>query len=221
MFVSTLRVYRAAAAAAGGAIVRGPAAWVASLLIFPLLGILGMLVAPLGIIGGFIIGFATAALLGAYLFLVGEALTRKSALGWSVLRESLGHLLWEVMGVMFFAWILQIVLGAIGAPSMVVLGLGLALLVMFNPAPEVITQDRAAGTTDTLMRSFRFMTANAPEWILPHLVLVGICYALAPILAEWWLGSGVLVHPIMLFRGALYRELATGSRRAREWRSRF
>ena len=35
------------------------------------------------------------------------------------------------------------------------------------------------------------------------------------------LGVGVLLHPVMVFRGVLYRRLSRDSRRARTWRGQF
>ena len=223
MIRSIFQLYREVFAQTGGGIARGPAAWVACILISPALGLIGTLVAPLGIIGGFILGFASAWLYGAYLWLVEESLKRRTALGWGVLRESSGQYVWEVIGVGFIAWIASMVLEFAQVPGNIRLIIWLIAFVLFNPWPEVIYQNRPAGSLDTLQRSFRFMSANGPEWIIPHLAFVGLAYLLlqtdaSPLL---WMGASLFVHPLMVFRGALFGKLNNSNRRVRAWQNKF
>jgi len=223
MIRATLVLYRDALTDAAKAIVRGPSAWVASLLITPLTTAIAMTFGQIPVLGGFIVGFAGAWFYGAYLYLLGESLNQQRPIGWRIMRESLGHYIWEVIGVGFVTWIGMGALQWLGTPGVIVTAVGLVCFVLFNPWPEIVYQQRTAGTMDILTRAARWMTQHGPELIIPHLVIAGMVWGVwsggaSTIL---FLGGGVLLHPWMTFRGALFRQLNRGNRRARAWRSQF
>jgi hypothetical protein len=223
MIRATLVLYRDSLTDAAKAIVRGPAAWVGSLLIGPLTTALAMTAGQIPILGGFIVGFASCWFYGAYLYMLQESMQQRRPIGWAIMRESLGHYIWEVIGVGFVALIGSMALGWLGLPQMVTVAVGLVCFVLFNPWPEIIYRERTAGTMDILVRSARWMSQHGPEWIIPHLVVAGLAWGVWSGAASTilFLGGGLLLHPWMAFRGALYRHLNTGSRRSREWRARF
>ncbi len=159
----------------------------------------------------------------AYLNLVRVSLEQQKPLGWAILKDSLGHHCWEVIGVGFVAWIGTMAIQWLGLPGPVILAISLVCFVLFNPWPEIIYQERTAGTMDILARAARWMTQNGPEWIIPHLLVGALVWGVWSHEADsiLKLSGGILLHPWMVFRGALYRHLNRGSRRSRAWRSQF
>ena len=225
MIRSTIELYASTTKESVEALLRGPFVWLFLILMPALLSVLGLLVSPFGIVGGFVLGFASVALFGAYLYGVGQSIEQRKPLGFGIIRESLGHHLWDVMGIAFLHWIVSVAFSFGSLPSVLVIVFGLIGFVLFNPWAEVIHSDRVQGSMDILARAFRFMTANGPEWIIPHLLIFallgGLSLAPGSISSFLAFGSGLALHPIMVFRGVLYRKLSSGSRRSRAWRSQF
>lgn len=225
MIKSTVRLYIEAVAETGAALLRGPFVWLLLLGLPVGIVVLATVLSPLGMIGGFVVGFAAVYLYGAYLYGVGQCVERKKTLGFGIIKESMGHHVWDVMGIAFLHWILSLGFQFGSLPSSVPMLVGVVAFVLFNPWPEVIYTDRATGSMDILVRAFRFMQVNGPEWVLPHLVLfalgAGVVMVPGDLQSVMAFGSGLFIHPVMVFRGVLYRKLGTGSRRARAWQSRF
>ena len=225
MIRSTIRLYSAVIADTAAAVLRGPFVWLMLIALPIVIGVLSVVLSPLGIIGGFVLGFVSVYLYGAYLYAVGQSIESRKALGIGIVRESMGYHLWDVMHIAFLHFICSLVFGLGGLPSIVPTMLGIVAFILFNPWPEVIHSERTNGAMDILVRSFRFMTQNGPEWVIPHLILVGFGFAAmatpSTIASTAGLGVGVLLHPIMVFRGVLYRRLSRESRRARTWRGQF
>ena len=225
MIQSTLHLYVGAIAHTAGAVLRAPFVWL--MLIFMPIAItaLAVLVSPLGMIGGFVVGFAAVYLYGAYLYAVGQSIDCMAPLGISIIRDSMGEHVWDVMHVAFLHWIVSLVFGLGGLPSMVPVLFSVVVFILFNPWPEVIHSERTSGAMDILVQAFRFMSSNGPEWVFPHLLLIGLGVGLSMVPGglspELGLGAGVLLHPIMVFRGVLYRKLSSGNRRVRAWQGRF
>ena len=225
MIQSTLRLYAETAIETVSAIARGPFVWL-YLLVLPLATMLiSVVVSPLGMIGGFIAGFAIIYLYGAYLYAVGQSVERKKPLGFGIIQESMGHHLWDLMGVAFLHFLLSLAFQFGSLPSVIPTLVAIITFILFNPWPEVIHSERAHGSMEILVRAFRFMQSNGPEWIVPHILLfamgAGVMVIpgdLGPALA---LGSGIVLHPVMIFRAVLFRKLGSGSRRSRSWRNQF
>jgi hypothetical protein len=142
---------------------------------------LGMVVmtsvaAPLGMLGGFILGAVNALLIGATLALTEQAVSNSRALGFQDIWESLGRYFWDVMSVGFVLWIPIMVLekGMEANPYGPFLGAAVFLLlfIVLNPAPEVIYQIRHESPLDVLRESYTFIMENWIEWFLPLAVLV-------------------------------------------------
>ncbi|MFN7955074.1 MAG: hypothetical protein U0610_25335 [bacterium] len=152
----------------------------------PAYGILLMLmtplVAPLGIVGGFILGFANAAAAGALLALVEQCVfQRRVAL--ADIRDALGHYLWEVIGVGFVLWLPSLVLEQLGSATamgpFVLVTFYVLAAVFLNPLPEIVYQVKGANSVEHLTESVRFVHQHWIEWFLPVAVVV------APILAAF------------------------------------
>jgi len=225
MIQSTLRLYAETFVETGAAILRGPFVWL-YLLVLPVVSVLlSVLVSPLGMIGGFIAGFAIIYLYGAYLYAVGQCVGRRKSLGFGIIQESMGHHLWDLMGIAFLHFLLSLAFQFGSLPTAVPTLVAVVTFILFNPWPEVIHSDRVSGSMDVLVRAFRFMQANGPEWVVPHIVLfamgAGVMVIPGDLSPAMALGSGLLLHPVMVFRGVLYRKLGTGSRRSRTWQSHF
>lgn len=220
-------LYRDAFKESGGAFARSAMIWPLPVGILFVLQVGGALLAPLGIIGGLVHFVLSSYLYGAYLYLVGEALSRRAPMTVQDIKESFGHHMREVMNLLFLFWILGLAL-SMGVSngqitSTVAFVIMMSVAVLFNPCPEIIHQDRNVGGMEILAKSFRWMSENGPEWV-PNLVLTAVVFFVLMELTGVLLGvliCGALIHPWMLFRGALYRGIGGSSRRSRDWQSRF
>ena len=74
MIRSTIELYGATLKESLEAILHGPFVWLFLIVIPALVAGLGIVLAPLGIIGGFILGFAAITFFGAYLYGVGQSI---------------------------------------------------------------------------------------------------------------------------------------------------
>lgn len=193
----------------------------------------GTLLAPLGLVGGFILGFLISALYGSYLYFVSGLVTSGRVL-LSEIKGSFGGLLWPVIGVGFVVWIAEWVVGALvsgmpnGGTLMLLFNLLVALLVLVNPTPEVIYDRGSSSGMATLQRSFQFVQENWIEWYVPNLLLGVAAYYL------WRFGAGLggvgsivamialaaFFHVAMVFRGFLYKTLDGSSHRQRMFKFR-
>ncbi|MDP2316165.1 MAG: hypothetical protein Q8P41_24925 [Pseudomonadota bacterium] len=247
---ATLRIYVDAARESGKAFPRSAWAFITLISCFPLLMLVGMLIAPLGFVGGVIYSILNAACAGTYLALVKDALSVRRSLGPASVRANLGAHTWDIIGVLFPLWMVDLVLSLLGAPALVPLIYGIAVFLFLNPVPEMIGRSRSGGL-ELLREAGQFMMQSGPEWLAPQLlVLAGLWLAFPaqtlPILslvgprfgftttgslavsagatpAGWAIGFGLvaLVHLLMLFRSALFEQLSgRGGRRAREWQER-
>jgi hypothetical protein len=196
-----------------------------------------MLLAPLGIVGGFILGFIAAALAASFLYMIDE-LVSKNPIHLSELVTSVRRYLWPVMNVMFVFWIASILLGPLLSQASnstgIYMGLMLVLFVLLNATPEAIYQKGMYGGLDILKESIRFIQENWIEWFIPNLAFLAIAWFgipfvlnLVPDAVGGWgyrlisgLIEGCLILPVMVFRGHLYRELDTSTARQRRFRYR-
>ena len=246
---ATLALYRDAAIDAARATGRSAFALVLLLLLFPALAGVSMATAPLGMIGGFVVGFMNAACAGTYLATVQDALDARRTISVSSIRANLGRYTSEVIGVAFPIWVV-IAIASLALSGTVALILQLAIGVALNVAPEMIGRSRSSGV-QLLQDAFFWLRESGPEWfvaqgvlLLPLLVLRpsafgqvvgmfgpnfgfvnagGLALSAGSGPLAWLAGLGLVafVHVIMLFRGALFQRLGQGGRRARAWRARM
>jgi hypothetical protein len=207
--------------------------------------------APLGLIGGLIVGFVAAACFGGYLSLVAIALDG-TRMRLADLKNGL-RAVRDVLGVFFLLFVISYVLGQVragGSSGVALAGVAsLAIAVFFNALPEVIYQ-RGATFIGAFSESASFVTENAFAWFPPNLVFAFVILwatntltlsspgELLVRLGQLGSVSGVLrfilgsphwmwplliafVHFAMVFRGLLFRELSSGSTRMRAFRRRM
>lgn len=193
----------------------------------------GSLVAPLGMVGGFLLGIFVTMLTSSALYFVGEVVAGHK-IRLSEMGTSLFAYFWNVMAVGFVLWIFNLVLAPLlastpkgGAISMVI---QLVLFVLLNAVPEIIYQQGHPSGLAMISRSVTFIHENWIEWFLPAAVLLGVVWA--PLSGLSWLGLGgwaalvgtftvpLLLMPVMVFRGHLYAVLSTSTPRQRAFKYR-
>jgi len=132
--------------------------------------------APLGFLGGFVLGAVNAFLVGATLSLVEQAVRSRRRVGIQDIRDSVGRYFWDVISLGFVLWVPMLLLdkgleanpnGAVFAAAMFLL-----LFILLNPAPEVIYQVRHDSPLDVIRESYEFVIDNWIEWFLPLAVAV-------------------------------------------------
>lgn len=196
------------------------------------LGLALLLAAPLGILGGFLVGMIGTAVSASFLYVVDE-LVSGSPVRPRELLLSVRRYFWPIMSVFFVFWVAQLLLSPLlTAPphgTSISIGLMAVLFVLLNATPEVIYQKRTYGGLATLAESVSFIQRNWIEWLIPNIgfgaaLWFGIprLLALAPTglgVLDFFAGpllggllKGLVLFPIMLFRGHLFRELDRGIR---------
>ena len=154
---------------------RAAQSWLAALSIpIYVLAVMGAAVVagPLGMIGGFLVGFVAAACFGAYLSLLGAALD-----GTKIRLADLKHglrAIWDVVSVFFALWVIGLVVGMLknmaGPKAEAVGGVAaLAAAIFFNAVPELIYQGRNRSFA-LLKESVNFVMEKAFVWFPPNLI---------------------------------------------------
>ncbi|MGH7204969.1 MAG: hypothetical protein ACREI2_02035 [Nitrospiraceae bacterium] len=168
---ATLRLYQAAFRATAQSFTR---CWIISVavVIFGALMVAATSVAaPLGILGGFILGAVNALLIGATLSLIEQAVRSSRRLAFRDIWESVGQYFWDVIGVGFVLWVPIMLLerGMASNPNgpFLAAAIFLFLFILLNPAPEVIYQLRRDSPLDVMRESYEFVIQNWIEWFLP------------------------------------------------------
>ena len=189
-----------------------------------LLGVLTVVVAPLGMVGGFLLYLAMVACMSSWLSLVAQAL-RTGRVHLADVPASFSAYFWDLLNVGFLFWGLQLVATLVLAPfPFLRIVFGLAVIVFLNAVPELVYVGRLAAT-EVLVESYRFIGENWIEWFPANLLLAG-CVLAVFLLPEGPFGLlfaallGLVLYFGMIVRGLLFQELSTSSRRGREFRRR-
>lgn len=181
MIRATAILYRDCARDAARSLARSPLALAVFVVVPPVLGLIaGQVARSAPGIGGFIVGFLQAGAAGWYLALVEIAVNGQRPVRISDLGDQLGTYLWQVMSVMFLFFIAQLLL--IGAPWVFIALMPVAT-VAFNPAPEMIYQDRTQ-SVELLGGALKFMQENWPEWLVPQVFAIAIVGGIGAILSH-------------------------------------
>jgi hypothetical protein len=172
---------------------RAVAAWPVALA-FPVYGVIlvaaAVASAPLGIIGGFLIGFVVAACWSSYLELISQAVAgSKIRIRWAEFKRTFLARFWDVISVMFAFWIISFLTGPLtsGPSGPAAAGvLAFATAFFFNAVPELLYQGHSRSFS-LLMDSARFMFRFPVTWLLPNLLFAA--------LALWGAGLLHFSHP--------------------------
>ena len=197
------------------------------------LSIAGMVAAPLGIIGGFVLGLAMQACASSGLFLIKNMVESGKTDVQDFLKGFTAYI-WELITISFILWIPMRVAGMAlaGVPNggVIYFCIQIALYILLNPVPEFIYQTRTTGL-ELLSASYNFIVDNWIEWLLPNIILGIAGYWLLTMVGSWlddlpaflqfFLHSfalGLCLTYIMTFRGFLFTELHGSTRRSRLYR---
>lgn len=202
-----------------------------------LLMLLGALVAPLGLIGGILWTTALAACVSSWLHFM-EQVVNAGRAHLTDLPRSFGTYLGDVINVFFLLFVLRFLVTFVLTPASELLAivLTLAMAVFFNAVLELIYLGRYSGP-DLLMASYRFIGANWIEWFPATILLLGLALAVDVAVSSFAganpdaqtqrlvqtvasVAVGLVLAYASIVRGLLYLELATSSRRAREFKRR-
>jgi hypothetical protein len=136
-----------------------------------------MVLAPLGMIGGMLLGLVVAACWSSYLELVSQAVAGgKIRLSWAEWRRTFVARFWDVISVMFAFWIISLLTGPLlrGPDGERVAAIfGIAVVFFFNTVPELLYQGQSRSFA-LLIASGRFMIAHPLVWLLPNLVFASL-----------------------------------------------
>ena len=197
------------------------------------LTIVGVLVAPLGIIGGLLYSLATQACASSGLFLV-KNLVESGKTDVNDFTRGFTVYIWELITIAFILWIPMRVaatgLSSVPNGALLFFLLKLGLYIVLNAVPELIYQSRASGL-ELIGASYNFIVENWIEWLIPNLILFAAGYLLLDYLAALLSGLpgfmqlflsafvlGLCLTYFMTFRGFLFAQLYGTTRRARIYR---
>lgn len=198
-----------------------------------LLSAAAMLFAPLGFIGGLILGVVLAACASSGLYLI-ENVVRMNKATLQDFARGFSVYLWEILTIAFIFWIPMRLLAQVAFTTpngpLLYLGVQILLYVIFNPVPELIYQSRVSGLA-LLSASYQFIVENWLEWLFPN-ILVGMAgyllrnfvYQLVaplPFFLQYFFleaAFGLFLTFLMIFRGLLFAELNGTTRRSRVYR---
>jgi hypothetical protein len=197
-----------------------------------LLVVVGM-VAPLGIIGGFIYSLVSAACASSGLYLIKNVVDSGKA-NFNDFLNGFTVYIWDVITIAFILWIPMRVaamgLGSVANGALLFFLLRLGLFVLLNAVPELIYQSRTSGL-ELIGASYNFIVENWLEWLIPNLlcavagyflldlfesVIFGLPAYLELFLHSLFLGLGLAYF--MTLRGFLFAELYGTTRRSRMYR---
>jgi hypothetical protein len=183
-----------------------------------------LLAAPLGIVGGLLVYLAIVACASSWLSLVAQVL-HTGRVRLEDVPTSFASYFADLLNVGFLFWALRLLASLVLAPfPFLQIMFLLAVFVFLNAVPELVYVGRHSAA-EVFVESYRFIGENWIEWFPANLVLLG-CVGAVFLLPEGPFGIvvaaalGVVLYFAMLVRGLLFEELATSSRRAREFRRR-
>ena len=183
---------------------------------------LGVLLGPLGLVGGILFMFAMDALLSAYLYFMCQIVEggKTSPKEW---KASLGRYFFAIINYFFILWVgfllLELLFGKQPQWGAIRFGAQILCLVAFNAVPESLYIRGTYGSLETVQQSFKFMQENWVVWLLPN-VLFGLgawyfiqwhpfhAYGMAIVL-------GACLHLFLAFRGFLFVGLDKSTHRQR------
>jgi hypothetical protein len=249
LIVATLRLYQQAAKETWQKVPRNWWVGLLPLLYGPLFFLVAVLVAPLGMASGFILGFIIAVCVSSYLYFIAGVVAGEY-MSFQEVIESWRPFFGPVTTILFFLFLVGITLSMlppVAGGEILFPAIYLILLIILNPIPEIIYQGRSGGF-DMLQESVEFLRENGIEWFVPLAGLVLFVWLFSPLSGlttlfallqlgtlgfstsflwgsltglVWSALSAFLLFVLMVFRGLLFRALSGSTRRQRIYRSRF
>jgi hypothetical protein len=191
------------------------------------------LIAPLGIIGGFIYSLVSAACASSGLFLI-RNLVENGKADFNAFLNGFTVFIWDVVTIAFILWIpmrvAEMGLSTVPNGALLYFLFRLGIFIVLNAVPELIYQIRASGL-ELIGASYNFIVENWLEWLVPNVLCVIIGFYLLDLIDSLTFAlpafAAVLVHMLflgfelayfMVFRGFLFAELYGTTRRSRVYR---
>jgi len=210
--------------------------WVVSLapVVFGIiLAVVGSVVAPLGIIGGFIYSLVSAACASSGLYLI-KNLVDSGKANFNDFLNGFTVYIWDVITILFIVGIPMRVaamgLESVANGALIYFLLRLGLYILLNAVPDLIYQSRTSGL-ELIGASYNFIVENWLEWLIPNILfavagyffldLLGSLIFGLPLYLELFLYAlflGLGLAYFMTFRGFLFSELYGTTRRSRLYR---
>jgi hypothetical protein len=198
-----------------------------------IMALAGLLAAPLGLVGGLLLGVASQACISSGLHVIKNIISSGKADFDDFLKGFTAYL-WELLTIAFILWIplrlLATVLGSIPNGDLIYFLVQAALYVLLNPVPEFIYQTRTSGL-ELLTASYGFIVENWLEWLAPNILITVAGFFLLrlisavvwplPYFMQWFISAfafGLFLTYFMTFRGFLFAELHGTTRRSRAYR---
>ena len=219
----TLAMYGRVGRRAAELLVRNVALVVPAILLLEVVFLGRVILAPLGLLGGFIYVIAQYAALSAVLTFTSEAI-RTGKVRAAEVGPAFGTYLSDLISVGFVVFGLQLIASlAFQSIPPLYFFVMVVILVFFNAAPELVSIGRL-NATEVLSASWQFIGVYWVEWFPPNLLLTLAVLGAALIAPGGPLGplAAVVASPalafLMLVRALLFQELTTSTRRGRAFR---
>lgn len=170
---ATLEIYRDAALDAFTGIRRNWIVIPAIIVAYIVIKQAGILLAPLGMVGGFILSLVFIGILSLYYSWISETVEKNKLQARNLTDFNPGMFL-NIVGVGFILFIAELVfksvsVGADAAWMMACFSFAIAFL--FNALPEVVIIHRYDGL-NAFQNAFYFIRANWVEWYIPYLIVL-------------------------------------------------
>jgi hypothetical protein len=197
------------------------------------LSLAGLLIGPLGIVGGLLFNLARLACVSSGLYLI-ENMVRLGKANFDDFLKGFTAYFWELVQISFILWIpmqvLAMVLASTPNGALIYFLIQITLYILLNPVPEFIYQTRSSGI-ELLSASYNFIVENWIEWFLPNIIMTVAGYFFLNFLSVLTFGLpgflqlfivvfgfGLCLTYFMVFRGFLFAELHGTTRRSRIYR---
>ncbi|MGC4116174.1 MAG: hypothetical protein QM765_16675 [Myxococcales bacterium] len=229
--MSVLRTYSDALAQTGRALAKSPWTLLLPVVYAAALAPASALVAPLGILGGFVYALVVDALLASLLYVVSELVTG-SRVRIKELPQSVKHYFWPIMNVLFVLWIAGFVvrplLAAVPNAGALMLGLWAVLFILLNAVPEILYRRGVYGGLAAIGESVAFVQAHWLVWLPPNLAVGALLWFGLPLASSLPFGfvlgpalAGAIVFATLVFRGHLFAAIDGTTARQRALRQRL
>jgi hypothetical protein len=198
-----------------------------------ILTVTGIVVGPLGMIGGLVYSLVSSACASSGLFLVKNLVESGKTDSNDFLNGFMAYL-GDLLMFFFILWLPMWAAanGLAGVPNggLIYLLLRLGLFLVLNAVPEMIYQGRVSGL-ELIGASYSFIVENWIEWLVPNLILFAAGYLFLDFFDSLLFGLpafvqlfasafmiGLLLAYFMTFRGFLFSQLHGTTRRTRIYR---